>query len=57
MLFRSVEIFDLLGRAIVRDTNLNKKTATYQLSKQDNTVIVKVSTGNNTPKIQKIVFK
>jgi|GEM_PF-2363208 len=53
---KSVEIVDLLGRILVKDADLNRETATYQLSNQNNTVIVKVLTVDNIQKVQKVGF-
>ena len=53
----SVEILDLLGRVIVKDTKLNAATVTYTLSEQNSIVIVKVLTADNTSKVQKIILK
>ena len=53
---KSVEIFDLLGRSIVKDVDLNDETATYQLSRSYNTVIVKTLTEDNVSKVQKVVL-
>ena len=54
---KSVEILDLLGRVIVKDTNLDKATVIYPLSEQNSVVIVKVLTADNTSKVQKIILK
>ena len=52
----NVEIFDLLGRTIVHDTEINKDFVSYDLQ-GNNVVIVKAATAGMLPKTEKVVLK
>ena len=51
-----VEIVDLLGRTIIKDTGINKSFTTYHLQGH-NVAVVKAVTIDNMPKTEKIILK
>ena len=54
-MIKSTEIFDMLGRIIIRDTEVNKNSTTYQIPEGDKIIVVKVITEDGS-KIQKVIL-